>query len=468
MVCKVTILWLFAGLIKVNSRPLCKKSSKDKMAFAEKDLFCGKIRMHILLLGSGGREHAFARKISESRHCDQLYILPGNPGTAEFGINLPVSATDFMAIKALVLDKQIGMVIVGPELPLVEGIYDFFKGDSELSAIPVIGPSKLGAQLEGSKAFSKAFMMRHNIPTAGYREFNGANIEEGLEYIGTQKPPIVLKADGLAAGKGVLICTSVEEARAEFREMLGGKFGAAGAKVVIEEFMDGIEFSVFVLTDGKSYKILPTAKDYKRIGEGDTGLNTGGMGAVSPPPFVTEAMMKTVEETIVQPTIKGLEADGIVYYGFVYVGLMWLKSGELKVVEYNCRMGDPETEAVFPRWKNDIIEVFQSTVDGQLSTVNIETDPRAAVTVILASGGYPGDFEKGKVISGLEEVEGSIVFHAGTAADAEGNIVTGGGRVLAVTSLGKDWKEAIRLSNQNAERIQFEGKYFRRDIGFDL
>ena len=424
--------------------------------------------MNILLLGSGGREHAFAYKIAQSKLCTQLFIAPGNPGIAQFGTNVNISATDFLSIKQFVLTNDVKMVVVGPEAPLVAGIYDFFLNDENLNHIPVIGPSKVGAQLEGSKAFSKAFMMRHNIPTAAYKEFTQANIEEGLEYIEQQKIPIVLKADGLAAGKGVLICASVEEAKREFKEMLDGKFGDASSKIVIEEFMDGIEFSVFVLTDGKDYKILPTAKDYKRIGEGDTGLNTGGMGAVSPPTFVTDEMMQIVEETIIKPTIDGFQKDGIVYVGFVYVGLMFLKTGELKVVEYNCRMGDPETEAVFPRWKNDIIDVFQSTVNGRLSTVNIEIDERAATTIILASGGYPEDFEKGKVISGIDEVNGSFVFHCGTTLDTNGNLVTNGGRVLAVTSLHKNWKEAIHLSNENAAKINFEGKYFRKDIGFDL
>lgn len=423
--------------------------------------------MNILLLGSGGREHAFAWKIAQSKLCTQLFTIPGNPGTAAFGINHTASATDFKAIKKFVLQEKINMVIVGPEVPLVEGIYDYFEGEDELKMIPVFGPSKTGAKLEGSKAFSKAFMMRHKIPTAAYREFTAADLQQGLDYIAQQSIPIVLKADGLAAGKGVLICQSTEEAKTEFYEMLGGKFGDASSRVVIEEFMDGIEFSVFVLTDGKGYKILPTAKDYKRIGEGDTGLNTGGMGAVSPPPFVTDKMMKEVEEFIIRPTIAGFQKDNIVYKGFVYIGLMVLKSGEIKVVEYNCRMGDPETEAVFPRWKNDILEVFEKTMNGELSTVNIEIDDKAAVTVILASGGYPGDFEKGKIIKGIYEAVDSIVFHAGTREE-NGNIVTNGGRVLAVTSLHEDWKEAIALSNKNAEKISFEGKYFRRDIGFDL
>ncbi len=424
--------------------------------------------MHILLLGSGGREHAFALKIAASRLCTKLFIAPGSPGTAGLGENAAIESTDFPAIKKLVLENDIRMVVVGPEVPLVGGIYDFFMQDEALTSIPVIGPSKMGAQLEGSKAFSKAFMLRHHVSTAAYAEFTQANLAEGIAYISRQIPPVVLKADGLAAGKGVLICPTIEEATAEFTDMLAGKFGDASSRVVIEEFMDGIEYSVFVLTDGKDYKILPTAKDYKRIGEGDSGLNTGGMGAVSPPPFVTDTMMQTVEETIIQPTIAGLQKDGIVYKGFVYVGLMVLKTGEIKVVEYNCRMGDPETEAVFPRWKNDIIAVFQSLANGRLSEVNIEMDERAAVTIILASGGYPQEFEKGKIICGISEVNDSFVFHCGTIKDANGNIVTNGGRVLAVTSLHQDWREALKLSNKNAEKIQFEGKYFRRDIGFDL
>ncbi len=456
-------------IIKVKSLTLCKKSSKDKMAFRLKGLILQKNqKMHLLLLGSGGREHAFAYKIAQSSKCTKLFIAPGNPGTSEFGTNVHISATDFPAIKAFVLENAVKMVIVGPEAPLVEGIFDFFLEDEDLKNIPVIGPSKVGAQLEGSKAFSKAFMIRHHIPTAAYNEFTQANLQEGLDYIEHQKTPIVLKADGLAAGKGVLICSTIEEAKAEFRDMLDGKFGDASAKVVIEEFMDGIEFSVFVLTDGKNYKILPTAKDYKRIGEGDAGLNTGGMGAVSPPPFVTENMMQIVEETIIKPTIAGFQQDGIVYIGFVYVGLMYLKTGELKVVEYNCRMGDPETEAVFPRWKNDIIDVFESTVDGRLSTVHIDIDERAATTIILASGGYPQDFEKGKVITGIADVKDSMVFHCGTKQDGNGTLLTNGGRVLAVTSLHEDWKKAIELSNESAAKINYEGKYYRRDIGFDL
>ena len=433
--------------------------------------------MNILLLGAGGREHAFAYKIAQSKHCKKLFIAPGNPGTAQFGENITISATDFPAIKNFVLDNEIKMLVVGPETPLVEGIFDYFKTDDALKNIPVIGPSKVGAQLEGSKAFSKAFMFRNNVPTAAYKEFTQQNIDEGLAYIETQTVPIVLKADGLAAGKGVLICQTIEEAKAEFIEMLDGKFGDASSKVVIEEFMDGIEFSVFVLTDGKEYKILPTAKDYKRIGEGDTGLNTGGMGAISPPAFVTDAMMQTVEETIIKPTIAGFQKENIVYIGFVYIGLMLLKTGELKVVEYNCRMGDPETEAVFPRIKSDIIELFQATIEHRLMTIDLEIDERAATTIILASGGYPEDFEKGKVITGIDSIDDSMAFHCGTkliarkdAKDANeiDELITNGGRVLAVTSLHKDWKEALKISNKNAEKIQFEGKYYRKDIGFDL
>jgi phosphoribosylamine--glycine ligase len=424
--------------------------------------------MHILLLGSGGREHAFAYKLGESKHCTQLFIAPGNPGTAELGTNVSIGVTDFPAIKSFVLQKNIELIVVGPEVPLVEGIYDFFANDEALKQIPVFGPSKTGAQLEGSKAFSKAFMMRHSIPTAAYAEFTAENIHDGLTYIAKHTTPIVLKADGLAAGKGVLICTTVEEAQAEFKEMLGGKFGDASTKVVVEEFMDGIEFSVFVLTDGIDYKILPTAKDYKRIGEGDTGLNTGGMGAVSPPPFVTEEMLQITEETIIKPTIDGLNKDNIIYKGIVYVGLMYLKTGELKVVEYNCRMGDPETEAVFPRIKSDLVEMILSTMQGKLASVQLEIDERAATTIILASGGYPEHFEKDKLISGIENVKDAVVLQCGTKLDTDGKLRTNGGRVLAVTALHTDWKEALKLANSNAAIVQFENKYYRRDIGFDL
>ncbi|MFN8267358.1 MAG: phosphoribosylamine--glycine ligase [Chitinophagales bacterium] len=424
--------------------------------------------MQILLLGSGGREHAFAYKLAESKHCTHLFIAPGNPGTAALGTNVAIAVTDFAAIKEFVLQNKIELVVVGPEIPLVEGIYDYFVNDEALKQIPVFGPSKMGAQLEGSKAFSKAFMLRHSIPTASYAEFTAVNIQDGLAYIAKHTTPVVLKADGLAAGKGVLICSTAEEAQTEFKEMLGGKFGDASAKVVVEEFMDGIEFSVFVLTDGFEYKILPTAKDYKRIGEGDTGLNTGGMGAVSPPAFVTENLMRITEETIIKPTIAGLHKDKIIYKGIVYIGLMYLKTGELKVVEYNCRMGDPETEAVFPRIKSDLVEMILSTMRGKLATVQLEIDERAATTIILASGGYPETFEKDKLVSGIENVKEAVVLHCGTKLDAAGKLRTNGGRVFAVTALHANWKEALRLSNINAERIQFENKYFRRDIGFDL
>ncbi len=423
--------------------------------------------MRILLLGSGGREHAFAYKLVQSPLCSRLFIAPGNPGMSALGTCVPISATDFPAIKEFVLTNHIEFVIVGPEAPLVEGIYDYFKNDTLLRSIPVLGPSKMGALLEGSKAYSKAFMQHHQIPTAKYKEFTTENFEEGIHYIQQQQTPIVLKADGLAAGKGVLICTSHQEAQQEFEAMLGGKFGDAGNKVVIEEFMDGIEFSVFVLTNGKEYKILPSAKDYKRIGEGDTGLNTGGMGAVSPVPFVTDEMMQYVETEIIQPTIQGLATENIDYFGFIYVGLMWLKTGEIKVVEYNCRMGDPETEAVFPRIKSDLVELFQSTVNHQLSTADIEIDSRSAVTIILASGGYPEDFEKGKEISGIEEDENAIVFHCGTKLD-NGKLLTNGGRVLAITALATDLQEALTSANGIAEKIQFDGKYFRSDIGYEF
>jgi phosphoribosylamine--glycine ligase len=423
--------------------------------------------MKILLLGSGGREHAFARQLSRSPQCDQLFIAPGNPGTAQHGENVAVSATDFPAIKSFVLEQNIEMVVVGPEVPLVEGIYDYFVNDPQLENIPVIGPSQQGAMLEGSKAFSKAFMMRHQIPTAAYREFTADELADGLDYIATQTAPIVLKADGLAAGKGVLICASIEEAQAELKEMLAGKFGSASAKVVIEEFMTGLEFSVFVLTDGSNYKIFPVAKDYKRIGEGDAGLNTGGMGAVSPPPFVTDAIMGRVEQEVIIPSIEGLKKDGIIYKGFLYIGLMNTPGDIPRVVEYNCRMGDPETQAVFPRIKSDLIELFQHTAAETLDKCNLEISEEAAVTVIIASGGYPGDFEKGKVISLPEGAQDGIIFHAGTELK-EGRLLTAGGRVFAVTALDKDWKKALEKSNLLAASVDFEGKYYRKDIGFDL
>jgi phosphoribosylamine--glycine ligase len=423
--------------------------------------------MNILLIGSGGRENAFARQISISKHCKKLFIAPGNPGTAEYGENIAISSTDFSSIKSFVLQEQIDMVIVGPEAPLVEGIFDYFQIDAALKDIPVIGPSQLGAMLEGSKAYSKAFMIRHNIPTAEYREFTNENLQEGLEFIATQTPPIVLKADGLAAGKGVLICTTIQEAQDEFREMLGGKFGDAGSKVVIEEFMIGLEFSVFVLSDGKNYKILPVAKDYKRIGEGDAGLNTGGMGAVSPPPFVTESIMEKVEREVIIPTILGLQKDNIVYKGFIYIGLMNTLGNIPKVVEYNCRMGDPETQAVLPRIESDFLELMQHTANETLDQAELKISDKAAVTVILASGGYPEDFEKGFEITGIESVKDALVFHAGTKLK-DNQLVSNGGRVLAVTALDKDWLKALRKSNEAAATIQYKGKYYRKDIGFDL
>jgi phosphoribosylamine--glycine ligase len=420
--------------------------------------------MKILLLGSGGREHALAWKITQSPLCEALWIAPGNAGTAELGTNVAVDPNDFQAVAELVQRENIGMVLVGPEEPLVRGIYDFFQ--VHFPGLPVIGPSQVGAQLEGSKAFAKEFMLEMGIPTAAYREFTADTLQEGLEYILTQTPPIVLKADGLAAGKGVVILDDLQAAQAELREMLGGKFGAASAKVVIEQFLAGIEFSVFALTDGKEYLILPEAKDYKRVGEGDTGPNTGGMGAVSPVPFVDEVLMKKVEERIIKPTIVGIGKRGFAYKGFVFFGLIKVGS-EPFVIEYNCRMGDPETEVVMPRLKNDLVELLKATDEGTLGQHQIEMDPRSAATVILVSGGYPGDYEKGKAISGLERVDGSIAFHAGTKATADG-VVSNGGRVIAVTSYGDGFDEALVFSNRNAEVIKFEGKYYRKDIGFDL
>ncbi|HUH73601.1 MAG TPA: phosphoribosylamine--glycine ligase [Chitinophagales bacterium] len=423
--------------------------------------------MNILLIGSGGRENAFARQISLSKHCQNLFITPGNPGTAEYGENVEISSTDFPSIKSFVLQEKVDMVIVGPEAPLVEGIFDYFINDDSLKDIPVIGPSQQGAMLEGSKAYSKAFMVRHGIPTAGYQEFTNENLQEGLDYIATQTPPIVLKADGLAAGKGVLICPTIEEAQSEFQEMLGGKFGSAGSKVVIEEFMTGLEYSVFVLSDGKNYQILPIAKDYKRIGEGDAGLNTGGMGAVSPPPFVTQAMMQEVEQKVIIPTIEGLQKDEIIYKGFIYIGLMNTPGDIPKVVEYNCRMGDPETQAVLPRIESDFLELMQHTANETLDQAELIISEEAAVTVILASGGYPEDFEKGFEITAIDAVKDAIVFHAGTLSKDD-KTLSNGGRVLAVTSLDKDWLKALEKSNQAAATIQYQGKYYRKDIGFDL
>jgi phosphoribosylamine--glycine ligase len=423
--------------------------------------------MKVLLLGSGGREHTFAWKIAQSPLCEQLFIAPGNPGTAELGQNVAIDSCDFESIRQFVKEQQIDMVIPGPEAPLVAGIYDYFQQHEDLQHIPVIGPSKAGAMLEGSKAYSKAFMMRHNIPTAAYQEFTANQLEAGLAYIAQQSTPIVLKADGLAAGKGVLICATIEEAQAEFKEMLEGKFGEASAKVVIEEFMQGIEFSVFVLSDGENYKILPVAKDYKRIGEGDTGLNTGGMGAVSPPPFVSESIMHYVEKHIIIPTVEGLKKDNYTYKGFIYIGLMNTPGDIPKVVEYNCRMGDPETEAVFPRIQSDLLELFNHVAAGTIDKAEIQIDPRFAVTVILASGGYPGDFVKGHTITGTSTVTDALVFHAGTKL-FDGKLTNQGGILIAVTALGETLKEALANANAGATQITFQDKYYRRDIGFDL
>ena len=423
--------------------------------------------MTILLLGSGGREHALAWKMTQSDLCDKLFVAPGNAGTSKIAENIAINPNDFLELKKFVIANQVQMVVVGPEDPLVNGIFDFFKNDEMLSNIPVIGPSKNGAQLEGSKEFAKEFLVRHTIPTAAYASFTAETVEQGCEFLETLTAPYVLKADGLAAGKGVLILQNLTEAQNELRSMLvDQKFGDASSKVVIEEFLDGIELSCFVLTDGKNYKILPTAKDYKRIGEGDTGLNTGGMAAVSPVPFADAVLMEKIEQRIVKPTIEGLQKDGIEYKGFVFIGLINVKN-EPMVIEYNVRMGDPETEVVVPRLKSDLVALFNAVANETLQDFELEIDHRSAATIMLVSGGYPEDYEKGKVISGIEDVDDAIVFHAGTKLHND-EIVSNGGRVLAITAFGENHQQAIKKSYQNIDKLHFDKMYFRKDIGFDL
>ena len=423
--------------------------------------------MNILVIGSGGREHTFAWKLAKSDRCKALFVAPGNSGTQEIATNLDIGVTDFEAIKKAAIDNDIDMVVVGPEDPLVQGIHDYFLNENEIKHIAVIGPQQAAAELEGSKEFAKEFMMRHNIPTAAYQSFTKENVEEGFKFLETLNPPYVLKADGLAAGKGVLIINNLNEAKDELNSMLvDAKFGDASTKVVIEEFLDGIELSCFVLSDGKDYKILPTAKDYKRIGEGDTGLNTGGMGAVSPVPFASKTFLDRIEKEIVIPTIEGLKKDNLPYIGFIFIGL--IKVGDdPKVIEYNVRMGDPETEVVLPRLKTDLVDVFEAMANQTLSKVNIEIDERAATTVMLVSGGYPEAYEKGKEITGLEKIADSVVFHAGAKSD-NGKVVTSGGRVMAITSYGNTYQEAIKKSYQSIENLHFDKMYYRKDIGFDL